>query len=157
MLPLKDRLFRLALRITLNREDAEDVVQETMLRLWDKRDQWNSLDNLEAFALTICRNQAIDLQKRASNRNLRLDEQSDLPTTPETQSPHSLMERDETMALVRQAMDNLPEAQRTIMELRDMEGKTYNEIAQVTQLNESQVKVYLHRARMKIRTLLEGL
>ena len=60
VLPLKDELFRLALRITLNRADAEDVVQETMLKVWNRRETWATLESIEAFCLTICRNIALD-------------------------------------------------------------------------------------------------
>ena len=60
VLPLKDELFRLALRITLNRADAEDVVQETMLKVWNRRDSWAELESIEAYCLTICRNLALD-------------------------------------------------------------------------------------------------
>ena len=60
ILPLKNELFRMALRITQNREEAEDVVQETMMKVWNRRDQWSQLDSIEAFCLTICRNQALD-------------------------------------------------------------------------------------------------
>lgn len=65
VLPLKDKLFALALRITLNREEAEDIVQDTLLRIWDKRADWTELDNIEAFGITICRNLSLDrVEKR---------------------------------------------------------------------------------------------
>ena len=73
VLPLKDELFRLALRITLNRADAEDVVQETMLKVWNKREQWHEIESMEAFCLTICRNLALDRQKRMEQHNASLD------------------------------------------------------------------------------------
>ena len=64
VLPLKNVLYRLALRITMNREEAEDAVQETMIKVWDKRDSWQELDSIEAFSLTICRNVALDMTRR---------------------------------------------------------------------------------------------
>mgnify|MGYP002450638922 CR=1 FL=1 len=64
VLPLKNVLFRLALRITTNREEAEDVVQETLMRVWDKRAEWDAIDSMEAFALSVCRNLSIDFTKR---------------------------------------------------------------------------------------------
>lgn len=69
VLPLKNELFRLALRITLDRADAEDVVQETMIKVWSKRDSWDDIDNVEAFSMTICRNLALDHAKRRENDN----------------------------------------------------------------------------------------
>ena len=69
VLPLKDELFRLALRITLDRADAEDVVQETMLKVWNRRDTWSELESMEAFCLTVCRNVALDKRKQAEQQN----------------------------------------------------------------------------------------
>ncbi|MEE1222207.1 MAG: RNA polymerase sigma factor [Bacteroidaceae bacterium] len=154
VLPLKDKLFRLALRITLNREDAQDVVQETMLRVWDARERWDTIESMEAFCLTICRNQALDFVRKAGRKELSLEEEEIQPAMIET-SPHEQMERGEGMKLIRQAMDSLPETQRSIMELRDIEGKRYDEIALLLSLSETQVKVYLHRARKKIKTIIE--
>ena len=64
ILPLKNVLYRMALRITLNHEEAEDVVQETLIKVWNKRDDWQNIDNIEAFSLTICRNLALDKTKK---------------------------------------------------------------------------------------------
>ena len=85
ILPLKDKLFRLALRITLHREEAEDIVQDTLLRVWEKRETWPQIESIEAYCTTICRNLALDRNAAARNSNLRLDEQMDTPplgTTP---------------------------------------------------------------------------
>ena len=68
VLPLKNELFRLAMRITLNRQDAEDIVQETMLKVWSRREQWAEIDSMEAFCLTICHNLALDRVKRMSRQ-----------------------------------------------------------------------------------------
>ena len=56
VLPLKNRLYRLALRITLNPAEAEDAVQESLIRVWEHRDEWDQIDSMEAYSLTICRN-----------------------------------------------------------------------------------------------------
>ena len=68
ILPLKDRLYRLALRITLNPAEAEDVVQETMIKVWNRRDNWEAIDNMETFCLTICRNLAVDKTRHMGNQ-----------------------------------------------------------------------------------------
>ena len=64
ILPLKDKLFRLALRITLDRAEAEDVVQDTMIRVWNKRDEWSQFESVEAYCLTVARNLAIDRSQK---------------------------------------------------------------------------------------------
>ncbi len=149
VLPLSDRLFRLALRVTMNRAEAEDVVQDTLLRVWERRSEWGQIDNLEAFAIATCRNRALDVAKRAGRNTVPLDkvEGSHLPA-PNAQLS---LEAREQLSLVRRLMDSLPELQRTIMLLRDIEGQSYGEIAKELGISETQVKVYLHRARTKVR------
>ena len=68
VLPLKNVLYRLALRITLNREEAEDVVQDTLIKVWNRRDDWQDIDSIEAFSLTICRNLSLDRMKKGRQR-----------------------------------------------------------------------------------------
>lgn len=149
ILPLKDKLFRLALRITLNRADAEDVVQETLVRMWNKRGEWAEMDSPEAYALTICRNLALDLTTKASHQNLSLDEERD--QTPAAATPYEELDARERLEIVKRLIDGLPELQRSIMELRDVEGKSYHEIADILGISEEKVKVYLFRARQKIK------
>ena len=153
VLPLGDRLFRLALRITMNRAEAEDVVQDTLLKVWEQRSQWEQINNLEAFALTICRNRALDVIKRAGRNTASLDKVDNGQWS--MVNGQSTLEAREQISLVRRLMDGLPEVQRTIMQLRDIEGMTYQEIAQLLDISETQVKVYLHRARTKIKKGLE--
>ena len=147
VLPLSDRLYRLALRITMNKAEAEDVVQDTLLKVWECREDWNQINNLEAFAIATCRKRALDVVKRAGRDTENLDEMAHFSS----QTPHEQLEAREEISLVRRLMDSLPEVQRTIMLLRDIEGKTYQEIAQTLDISETQVKVYLHRARTKIK------
>lgn len=147
----KDHLFRLALRITLDRAEAEDVVQDTLVKLWSRRAEWSEIHNLSALATIICRNLALDRNKQACRSNLSLNEQTSLTETNDP-PPDVALQRKERLAYIRQQMDKLPEVQRTIMELRDIEGRSYQEIAETMNITEAQVKVYLHRARLKIRT-----
>ena len=147
VLPLSDKLFRLALRITMNKAEAEDVVQDTLLKVWEHREEWEQINNLEAFAIATCRNRALDIMKRAGRNTEKLDEMAHFSS----QTPQEQLEANEQISLVNRLMDDLPEVQRTIMLLRDIEGKTYQEIAQTLDISETQVKVYLHRARTKIK------
>ncbi len=150
ILPLKDKLYRLALRITLDSAEAEDVVQETMIRVWNKREEWTQFESIEAYCLTITRNLAIDRSQLKEAQNVELT-----PETRETpdagSNPYDQLVSEERMNIIHQLVNHLPEKQRTVMQLRDMEGKSYKEIAEVMQLTEDQVKVNLFRARQKIR------
>ena len=154
VLPLSDRLFRLALRITMNRAEAEDVVQDTLLKVWEQRNEWEQIKSLEAFAIAICRNRALDVTKRAGRNTTSLEAIDNSQQT--THNGLESLEKREEISLVRRLMDDLPEVQRTIMLLRDIEGKTYQEIAQTLDISETQVKVYLHRARTKIKEKLKN-
>ena len=157
VLPLKDELFRLALRITLNRADAEDVVQETMLRVWKRRDQWAEVESMEAFCLTICRNQALDRMKRADHQNTSLEESHDRADGSYDSDPEQQTVMRDRVAMVRQLINELPEKQRSCMQLRDMEGKPYKEIAQVMGITEQQVKINIFRARKMIKERFQQL
>ena len=150
ILPLKDKLFRLALRITLNRAEAEDIVQDTLIRVWNKRDEWAEMDSIEAYCMTITRNLAIDCSQKTESRNIELT--TETQEMPDALTPENEFERDEQLRLVHRLINELPEKQRTIIQLRDIEGKSYKEIAEVLDVTEEQVKVNLFRARQRIRT-----
>ena len=132
ILPLKDILYRLALRITLNRAEAEDIVQDTLIKVWNRRDDWAQMDNIEAYSMTVCRNLALDRIERADNRTASLDDNG--TERPDTAS--SPLERT---------------AQLDRIQLRDFEGRTYKEIARVLGISEEQVKVNIFRARQTIK------
>lgn len=150
VLPLKNELFRLALRITLDRADAEDVVQETMIKVWSKRDSWDDIDNVEAFSMTICRNLALDHAKRRENENERLDADNVRePVAPS--NPFEQAVNQDRVQMVRRIVDSLPEKQRSCIQLRDFEGKQYKEIASILTITEEQVKVNIFRARQTIK------
>jgi len=157
VLPLKNELFRLALRITLNRADAEDVVQETMLKVWTRREQWAELESIEAFCLTICRNLALDKTKRASNQDATLDEGHDRADRSYAANPEEQTVQRDRVEMVRRLMGLLPEKQRSCMQLRDVEGKSYKDIACVLGITEQQVKVNIFRARQAIKQKFQQL
>lgn len=148
-MPLKDKLYRLALRITLNSAEAEDVVQETMIRVWNRREEWQQFDSIEAYCLTVTKNLAIDRSQQKEAQNVELTPETQ--ETPDASSPYDQLVNEERMNIIHQLVNNLPEKQRIIMQLRDIEGKSYKEISEILQLTEEQVKVNLFRARQKVR------
>ena len=151
ILPLKNELYRLALRITLNSAEAEDVVQETMIKVWNRREQWDDIESIEAFCLTICRNQALDRLKRLDNQNATLGDEHDRADHSYEADPEEQTIQRDRLRLVRQLIDQLPEKQRSCMQLRDVEGKAYKEIAELLGISEQQVKVNIHRARQAVK------
>lgn len=151
ILPLKNVLYRLALRITMNKEEAEDVVQDTLMKVWDRRDSWQNIESIEAFSLTICRNVALDKVKRSSWSNESLDQVGVEPQASASATPYKRAEQRDMLDMVRRIVDSLPEKQKSCMQLRDFEGKTYKDIAQVMGISEEQVKVNIYRARQAVK------
>ena len=98
ILPLKDKLFRLALRITFDRAEAEDIVQETMIRVWNKRDEWDGLESVEAYCLTVARNLAIDRSEKKDSQTVELTPEAE--QTPDASSPYDRLVNKERLKLV---------------------------------------------------------
>ena len=149
ILPLKDKLFRLALRITLDRAEAEDVVQDTMIRVWNKRDEWQQFESVEGYCLIVAKNLAIDRSQKKDAQNVELT--PEMAEEVDTSGPYDRLVNNERMKIIHRLIDELPEKQRLIMQLRDIEGESYKDIAKVLQLTEEQVKVNLFRARQKVK------
>lgn len=158
VLPLKNKLFRLALHITLSREDAEDMVQETMIRMWRRMQSGIVVENTEALAFTVCRNLCLDFMERAEQRQHVSMDDVLLETVPHATAldPSQRMENAEQRETLQRLLSSLPERQRTAFVLRDVDGHSYREIAEIMQITESNVKVNIFRARNKLRELLES-
>ena len=148
-MPLKDKLYRLALRITLDTAEAEDIVQDTLIRIWNKRDEWAQWDSVEAYCITVCRNLSMDRAQKKEAQHVELDE--NLYNRPELSTPYDRLAVQEEIGLFQEWVKELPQVQQDIIQLREIEEKSYKEIANLLNLTEEQVKVYLFRARQKIK------
>lgn len=154
VLPLKDLLYRLALRITLDAVEAEDIVQETLIRVWSKREEFDRIVSIEAFSVTVCRNLALDWMAKKDSQNQSLDESFN--NTPDNAySPLQSLSLNDKKDWVMKLFNQLPEKLKSVMQLRDIEGKSYKEIASVLGITEDQVKVNLFRARQRVRQNFE--
>lgn len=148
--PLKDKLFRLALRICLNRQEAEDIVQDTLVKVWDMRDEWQDIHNIEVYSMRVCRNLALDRIEKKERHNVSLDETvHDRADTSLAQD--SMLIRQQEYASVSKIIGTLPEKQRATIQLRDIEGKSYQEIADIMGITVADVKVNIFRARQTIK------
>jgi len=147
IIPLRQTLFYTALKWLQNEADAEDAVQETLLRLWKIRDQLDTVVNLKAFSSQTAKNICIDRLRAAKEHTEAID--SYLGTDNET--PYSKAERNDMIAIVKKIIEHLPELQRTIIQLRDVEGYELQEIADITGTQVGAVTVNLSRARKKVR------
>lgn len=147
VLPYKDRLFRLAKRILISVDEAEDAVQEIFLKLWNARDRIQDYKNPEAFAITMTKNYCLDRLKSKQASNLKIIH-SNYPTS---QNIEVEVEANDGVELVFKIMETLPEQQRIILQLRDVEQYEFSEIANILDSNETAVRVALSRARKTVR------
>jgi len=148
LLPLKNKLFRLAFRLLNNREEAGDVVQEVYLKIWKLRSELGKYKSVEALMMTITRNMCLDKLKSKSNKFSTLNENM-LEGIQEDFMVKS--EQTEKVETVKQLIQTLPEQQKTIMHLRDVEGYDFEEILKITGYDLNYIRVNLSRARKKIR------
>lgn len=145
-------MYRLALRITLNSQEAEDIVQDVIIKLWKQQSGGTHIDNLEAYTMRMVRNLALDRQRMKVNQTENIDGMDFSGTS----SVEDSIEQDERISRIRQTMAQLPEKQRIAMQLRDFEGRSYKEIADIMEITEDQVKVNIFRARQTIRQLISA-
>lgn len=149
VLPFKNKMYRLALRIVGNPQEAEDVVQEVMIKVWKKRDYLETVSNLEAWCMTLTKNEAIDQTRSKHRRTVGMETQFDMHD--HQSDAHKQLEVSETLNSVKKLINALPEKYKIVVHLRDIEEMSYDEIAEVSSFTKEQVKVYLHRGRKKLR------
>ena len=148
-LPCHRRMFLTALRLTRHRQDAEDIVQDAFTKLWELRHDTLADKNVEAYCTRIVHNLFIDRQRR---QHLHISAQAaDEFNLPDYHATGNKLEQQESENMVMRLIGELPEQQRQIITLRDVEGLTYEEIAQQTGLTEVNIRVLLSRARKTIR------
>ena len=146
---VKDKLYRFALRITGDSVEAEDVVQEVFIKVWNLRDDMVEVQNHEAYCMTLTRNLSLDKIKSKHRRTVEIGDA--LQISDYNSTPYEAIEKNDALSRIKKWMNELPEKQRLTMHLRDIEGLTYDEIAENLEISMAQVKVNLHRARQFIR------
>lgn len=146
--PVKDKMFRLALRLLISKEAAEDATQEVILKIWNHKDDVKDYANLEAFMISVTKNYCLDQLKLKQNNNLRI-----VHTNYENNelSAHKQLELQDEIKQIDIIINKLPEQQKIIFQLRDIEDYDFYEIAEITKMKESAIRVALSRARKKIK------
>ncbi|MDE1191073.1 MAG: sigma-70 family RNA polymerase sigma factor [Arachidicoccus sp.] len=152
ILPLKDTLLRLAFSMVRQAEEAEDIVQDVLLKIWDKRDEWIKLHNYEGYCMAMTRNLCIDKIRKNKQSFQPLDNISELQTADK--NPYESAVNKEAIGCIQSSMQQLPEMQFLAIQLRETEGKSYQEIATLLGISLEQVKVNIHRARTTIKQQL---
>ncbi len=151
VLPFKDKVFRLAKRLLVSTEEAEDATQELFFKLWRNKEKLANYRNVEAFAMTMTKNYCYDRlkSKQASNLTLVHSNYKEKNTSLDKQ-----MEYQDSVNQVHQLIENLPEQQKIIIQLRDIEEYDFDEISKMVDMKPTAVRVALSRARKTIREQL---
>jgi len=151
VMPFKDKVFRLAKRLLVSTEEAEDATQEMLLKLWNNKEKMADYKNVEAFSMTMTKNFCFDKLKSKQAQNLKIvhTNYEDKQTALQKQ-----MELNDSVSWVSKIIGDLPELQKTIIQLRDVEAYDLDEIAKMLDMNNTAVRVNLSRARKTIREKL---
>ena len=151
----ESKLIRFAERI-LNSSHAEDIVQDTLIKLWTQKEKLKKVDNLEAYSMRITRNLCIDHIK--SKKNQFTSEISDYNIQQKSdKTPHDLLESINTIEITKKIIQNLPEQQKQIVHLRDIEGYEFEEIEEITGVKQGAIRAALSRGRKTIREELKNI
>jgi RNA polymerase sigma-70 factor (ECF subfamily) len=149
VLPVSKKLLRFATHFLKDEDEARDVVQDIFLKLWQKRNELAHVENIEAFAMRMTRNRCLDLLR--ANKVVSIDADTDRKMKAESVDVHSQIELSESAGQIKKLIVQLPDLQRTVMHLRDIEQLSYDEIAEATGLKVNAIRVNLSRARKKVR------
>ena len=151
VMPFKDKVFRLAKRLLVSREEAEDATQEILLKLWRNKEKIGDYKNVEAFSMTMTKNFCLDRLKSKQAQNLKIvhSNYEDNNTSLQKQ-----VENKDSVNWISKIIEELPEQQKIILQLRDIEEYDFDEIAKVVDMNPTAIRVALSRARKTIREKL---
>jgi len=151
VMPFKDKVFRLAKRLLISTEEAEDATQEILLKLWNKKEQIQYYKNVEAFSMTMTKNFCLDKLKSKHAQNLKIVHNNYQDNNVSLQKQ---VEVNDSLSWVSKIMEELPEQQKIILQLRDIEQYDFNEISEMLDMNETAIRVSLSRARKVLREKL---
>jgi RNA polymerase sigma factor (sigma-70 family) len=148
VLPFKDKVFRLAKRLLVSTEEAEDATQELLFKLWRNNEKIANYNNVEAFAMTMTKNYCYDRLKSKQASNLTLIHSN----YKEKETPlDQKLEYQDSVNQVHKLIEKLPEQQKIIIQLRDIEEYNFDEICEMVDMKPTAVRVALSRARKTIR------
>ncbi len=145
----ENQVFSLARYLLKDSGEAEDVAQETFIKLWNHLDRVDA-DHVLPWLMKVTRNACLDRLRRR-----RPETDIDQAMADSEPGPAQSLHQDELGRWLRQAIAGLKEPYRSLVVLRDVQQNSYQEIAVILELSLEQVKVYLHRARRQLRTRLQ--
>ncbi len=151
LLPFKNKLYRLSIRMLSDAQEAADTVQDVYLKLWNMREQLHHINNPEAMAMTMTKNLCLDKLK---TKKKLATETSPVNVLSERVNPEVQYEFQETSQAIEHFINQLPEQQKWVMHLRDIEHYEFEDIETITGMNLNHIRVNLSRARKTVRERL---
>jgi len=151
VMPFKDKVFRLAKRLLVSREEAEDATQEILIKLWKNKQKIQDYKNVEAFSMTMTKNFCLDRLKSKHAQNLKIVHSN---YQDHNVSLQKQLELNDSVDWVSKIMEELPEQQKIILQLRDIEQYEFSEISKMLNINETAIRVSLSRGRKILREKL---
>ncbi|MCB0463046.1 MAG: RNA polymerase sigma factor [Flavobacteriaceae bacterium] len=151
VMPFKDKVFRLAKRLLVSQEEAEDATQEILIKLWNNKQKIQEYNNVEAFSMTMTKNFCLDRLKSKHAQNLKIVHSN---YQDKNVSLQKQVELNDSVDWVSKIMEELPEQQKIILQLRDIEQYEFSEISKMLDINETAIRVSLSRARKTLREKL---
>ncbi|MFC2186165.1 RNA polymerase sigma factor [Fulvivirgaceae bacterium LMO-SS25] len=156
VIPISAKLQRFAKSLLKDEDDASDTVQDVLLKLWDRRHLMAGIENVEAWCMKMIRNRALDkIRYQSYRRSNQIETAFEIASA--LPSPHKSVELKQGLEQMHQAMDELPERQKAVIHLREIEGYSYDEIAVIVGTDLNTIKVELHRARKKVRDKMKSI
>ncbi|MGE0015928.1 MAG: RNA polymerase sigma factor [Bacteroides sp.] len=150
VVPLRGKLLNYARKLTDDSSDAEDVVQEVMLKLWNIRQKLEEYNSIEALAVRITHNLCMDMWRSKRTDQISLDQ---VPVVSQIVNPERVLEGNDEIRLMREIISSLPTLQQTIIRMKDIEEYETEEIAQITGCSSESIRSNLSRARKKVRDI----
>lgn len=147
----KDKLFRFAKRLLISNEEAEDAVQEIIVKLWIQKEKTSTIKNVESYAMTMTKNYCLDRLKSKQAHNLKLIHSN---YQDDCESLEKKIEIRDSVAWINQLIKKLPVRQQIILQLRDIEQYEFDQIAEITNMSHGAIRVALFRARNTLKEAL---
>uniref|UniRef100_UPI003216F9A5 RNA polymerase sigma factor n=1 Tax=uncultured Draconibacterium sp. TaxID=1573823 RepID=UPI003216F9A5 len=145
----KDKMYRFAVSILKNSDDAQDAVQEVVLRLWKNRRSLDNQKNLESYCLNAVKNNCFDVLRKQKHRQ-EFQKTMDYPYTEE-----SNIEYTDFVEKLKLEINNLPQQQRIAIELKDFQGLDYKEISEILEQSINTIRVSVSRGRKKLYNIFK--
>lgn len=145
-------MFRLAKRLLVSVDASKDAVQDVLLKMWERKDELLHINSLEAYAMQMTKNYCLDQLRLKSNQNLRLVYSKQNDSEAEDSAIEETNEwQKEKLNAIKKVIESLPDKQKLVIQLRDLEGYEFEKIADITGMTEVSIRVNLSRARKKIK------